>query len=111
MPYLNIVTNKPIADESSFLKAASKAVSQSTGKAETYVMVSLDTQPSMLMGGSDAPLAFLDYRALGLPNDRTAFSDALCQLIEDQLNITGDRIYISMTDSERRNWGWNHQTF
>jgi len=111
MPYLNIVTNKPVADETSFLKAASKAVSNATGKAETYVMVSLDTQPSMLMGGSDDALAYLDYRALGLPSDRSAFSDVLCQLIEDHLNIAGDRIYISMTDSERQNWGWNHQTF
>tara|TARA_R110002111_G_scaffold208904_2_gene272923 strand:- start:916 stop:1251 length:336 start_codon:yes stop_codon:yes gene_type:complete len=111
MPYLNIVTNQAVADEANFLKAASKTVSVSTGKAETYVMVSLDTQPNMLMGGHDAPLAFLDYRALGLPADRSAFSDTLCQMIEDQLNISGDRIYISMTDSERQNWGWNHQTF
>jgi len=111
MPYLNIVTNKAVKNEASLLKAASQTVSKSTGKAETYVMVSLNTQPNMLMGGSDDALAYLDYRALGLPADRSAFSAALCQLIEDQLSIAGERVYISMTDSERQNWGWNHQTF
>ncbi|PHS70336.1 MAG: hypothetical protein COB23_04265 [Methylophaga sp.] len=111
MPYLNIVTNQAIDDETALLKAASQTVSKAAGKPETYVMVAVEAKTNMLMSGSDAPAAFLDYRALGLPSDRTAFSDALCSLISDQLGITGDRIYISMTDSERQNWGWNHSTF
>jgi len=111
MPYLNIVTNQTVQDESALLKAASQTVSKASGKPENYVMVAVEAKANMLMGGSDAPTAFLDYRALGLPADRTAFSDALCNLITEQLGIAGDRIYISMTDSERQNWGWNHSTF
>lgn len=111
MPYLNIVTNQTIDDESALLKAASQTVAKAAGKPESYVMVAVEAKASMLMGGSDAPTAILDYRALGLPADRTAFSDALCTLITEQLGIAGDRIYISMTDSERQNWGWNHDTF
>ena len=111
MPYLNIVINKPVNNEALLLKTASQAVSEATGKAETYVMVSLHTQPNMIMGGTDDALAFLDYRALGLPTDRNDFSAALCQMIADQLSIPGERIYIAMTDSERQNWGWNYQTF
>ena len=111
MPYLNIVTNQTIQDETALLKAASQTVSKASGKPENYVMVAVEAKANMLMGGSDAPTAFLDYRALGLPSNRTAFSDALCGLITEQLGIAGDRIYISMTDSERQNWGWNHSTF
>lgn len=111
MPYLNIVTNQTVENESALLKAASQAVSQCSGKPETYVMVSIENKTNMIMSGSDAPVAFLDYRALGLPSDRTAFSDALCTVINEQLGVAGDRIYISMTDSERQNWGWNHNTF
>jgi phenylpyruvate tautomerase PptA (4-oxalocrotonate tautomerase family) len=110
MPFLNIVTNSQIDDESALIKAASQTVSKASGKPETYVMVTVQSQ-NMSMSGEQAPAAFLDYRALGLPNDRTAFSDALCTMINDQLGIDGDRIYISMTDSERQNWGWNHGTF
>jgi len=111
MPYLNIVTNHTVQDESALLTAASQTVAKAAGKPESYVMVAVEAKATMLMGGSDAPAAFLDYRALGLPTDRTAFSDALCSLISEQLGIAGDRIYISMTDSERQNWGWNHSTF
>lgn len=111
MPYLNIVTNQNLDAQPDLLATASKTVSNATGKSETYVMITAHHNPNMIMGGSDAPLAFLDYRALGLPSDRSAFSDALCQMITDTLSIPGDRIYISMTDAERQNWGWNHQTF
>jgi phenylpyruvate tautomerase PptA (4-oxalocrotonate tautomerase family) len=110
MPYLNIVTNQTVADESAFLKAASSTVARASGKPESYVMVALEQKANMLFGGSDAPTAILDYRSLGLPADRQAFSDALCTLINDQLGIDGGRVYISMTDSERQNWGWNHST-
>jgi len=111
MPYLNIVTNQTVQDKTALLKATSKTVSKASGKPENYVMVAIEAKANMIMGGSDAPAAFLDYRALGLPSDRSAFSDALCTLITEQLGIQGDRIYISMTDSERQNWGWNHSTF
>jgi len=111
MPYLNIVSNQSISDESALLKAASQTVANAANKPESYVMVAVEAKASMLMGGSDAPAAFLDYRALGLPANRPAFSDALCNLISEHLGIPGDRIYISMTDSERQNWGWNHSTF
>ncbi len=111
MPYLNIKTNQAISDESAFIKKASATVAAGSGKPESYVMISVDQQTAMSMGGSDAPTAFLDYRALGLPGDRKAFSDALCSLISEELSIAGDRIYIAMFDSERQNWGWNHSTF
>lgn len=111
MPYLNIVTNQAVQDETALLKAVSKTIAKAASKPENYVMVSVEKKASLIMGGSDAPVAFLDYRALGLPSDRKAFSNTLCSFITDQLGIPGDRIYISMTDSERQNWGWNHSTF
>jgi len=111
MPYLNIVINQTIEDEAALLKVASQTVAKAAGKPESYVMVAVEAKAAMLMSGSDEAAAFLDYRALGLPADRAAFSDALCSMIHEQLGISGDRIYISMTDSQRQNWGWNHATF
>jgi phenylpyruvate tautomerase PptA (4-oxalocrotonate tautomerase family) len=111
MPYLKITTNATVSDQTNLLKISSQTVSKAAGKAENYVMIAIEDQTNMLMGGDNSPTAFLDYRALGLPSDRSAFSDALCSLITNELGISGDRIYISMTDSERQNWGWNHATF
>jgi len=111
MPYLNIVTNQTVPDEALLLKAVSQTVAKAAGKPENYVMVSIEAKANIIMGGSDEAAAFLDYRAIGLPADRTVFSDILCSLITEHLGISGSRIYISMTDSERQNWGWNHSTF
>lgn len=111
MPYLNIKTNQAVSDEAALIKKASAVVSKASSKPESYVMIALDQNTPMSMGGSDTPTALLDYRALGLPSDRKAFSDALCSLISEELSIAGDRIYIAMFDSERENWGWNHSTF
>tara|TARA_R110001599_G_scaffold67396_1_gene190485 strand:- start:9 stop:344 length:336 start_codon:yes stop_codon:yes gene_type:complete len=111
MPYLNIVTNQPITDETALLKVASKTVAQASGKPESYVMVAVESKTAMSFGGSIEPTAILDYRSLGLPSDRKALSDALCSMIEEQIGVSGSRVYISMTDSERQNWGWDHSTF
>lgn len=110
MPYMHIDTNQSCNDLENFIKTASQTVSLVSGKPENYVMVSLNTEKIMSMGGSTDPVAFIDYRSLGLP-DTTALSDALCQLIHNEFNIPGERVYISMTDSPRQNWGWNHSTF
>ena len=106
MPYLNIVTNQTISDEAALLKAASKTVAQASGKPESYVMVAVEQKAAMSFGGSTEPTAILDYRS-----DRKALSDALCSMIEQQIGVSGSRTYISMTDSERQNWGWDHSTF
>jgi phenylpyruvate tautomerase len=111
MPYLNIVTNQPINDETTLLKVASKTVAQASGKPESYVMVAVESKMAMSFGGSTEPTAILDYRSLGLPSDRKALSDALCSMIEEQIGVSGSRVYISMPDSERQNWGWDHSTF
>lgn len=111
MPYLNIKTNQTVADPAELAKVASKAVAQASGKPESYVMVAVESDITMTFGGSDAPTAFLDYRSLGLPGDRKALSTALCTLIEQQIGVSGSRTYISMTDAERQNWGWDHSTF
>lgn len=111
MPYLNIVTNQTVPDEAKLLKAISQTVAKAAGKPENYVMVSIEAKANMIMGGSNEPAAFLDYRAIGLPTDRTEFSDILCTVITEHIGISGSRIYISMADAERQNWGWNHNTF
>jgi phenylpyruvate tautomerase len=111
MPYLKVSTNIAIENETKLVNKISSSVASASGKPESYVMIALEPEVTMSMAGNTQPLAFLDYRALGLPADRTAFSDTLCSLITNELGISGDRIYISMTDSERKNWGWNNTTF
>ncbi len=114
MPLLKIHTNRPLdgTAQTALMQKASAKVAELLGKPERYVMIALDTNQAMLFAGSDAPLAYLELKSIGLPDDATTpLSAALCQLISEELNIAQDRIYIEFTNAERRRWGWDGHTF
>lgn len=114
MPLLKIQTNQAIRPEQrqSVLRAASQLVATLLGKPERYVMVSLEHNDAMLFAGTDAPLAYLELKSIGLPTAKTAeLSQALCTITHRELSIDTDRIYIEFADAERGMWGWNGATF
>lgn len=114
MPLLKIQTNKPLdADTGKALAAAASAVvAEMLGKPERYVMISVEHNPAMLFGGEDTPLAYLELKSIGLPENRTAqFSATLADLIEQQLGIPAERVYIEFADALRHLWGWDGGTF
>ncbi len=114
MPLLKIHTNQSLdnAAQAALMQKASARVAELLGKPERYVMIALETGQPMLFAGSDAPLAYLELKSIGLPDDATtALSAALCQLIGEQLGIAQDRIYIEFSNAERHLWGWDGRTF
>ena len=114
MPYLNIQTNADIApdQQARLLDQASQTVAEMLGKPESYVVVALQARVAMRFGGSDAALAYLELKSLGLPRARTAeLSATLSELIEQALGIPAARVYIEFSDPERSMWGWNGGTF
>ena len=112
MPLLSIKTNVRITDRKSLASLASKTVASALGKAESYVMVSLDDEKLMMFAGTDDPAAYLELKSISLPESETRnFSSSLCQMINEQLNIEKDRIYIEFSNAERHMWGWNGTTF
>jgi phenylpyruvate tautomerase PptA (4-oxalocrotonate tautomerase family) len=114
MPLLSITTNQLLteADRPQVLKQLSASVAEVLGKPERYVMVSYQHNPHMLFGGSDAPLAYLELKSIGLPGDKTGtLSAALTEAMQTYLRIPVDRVYIEFADAERHMWGWNGGTF
>lgn len=114
MPLLKILTNQNIPEDrkQALLHGASEQVAALLGKPERYVMVSLARNDSMLFAGSDAPLAYLELKSIGLPANRTGeLSQALCALIHRDLGIDNDRIYIEFANATGAMWGWNGATF
>ena len=93
------------------MKKASEQVAAILEKSESYVMVSLETGVQMLFGGSAEPLAYLELKSIGLPQQRTREICAeLCRLASEQLAIPGERIYVEFADVARSMWGWNGNT-
>ena len=114
MPVLKIQTNVDFPHEKTTLviPQLSRAVADLLGKPENYVLVCLETTPNMSFAGDTAPLAYLQLKSIGLPEQQTAaFSATLCDLVEYHLGIRRNRIYIEFTNAARHLWGWNGATF
>lgn len=114
MPLLKIQTNTRVeaGKKQALAVSASRAVADMLGKPERYVMVSVEENPAMIFGGSDAPLAYLELKSIGLPGNKTGeFSAALTALLGEHLGLPADRIYIEFADARGSMWGWNGGTF
>ena len=114
MPTLKIQTNVelPTARRKPILEAASSTVSRMLGKPESYVMVMLQTNTDMLFAADDAPLAYLELKSLGLPEDDSpALSGALCEFMEKHFGVPPERVYIEFASPPRHMFGWSGGTF
>lgn len=114
MPFLKIQTNTelPEAAAKALAASASAVVAAQLGKPERYVMVSVETNPAMQFAGSSEPLAYLELKSIGLPEDSTGnASRALCDLVSSETGIVAERIYIEFSNAARNMWGWNGSTF
>lgn len=112
MPLLSIRTNIKVNDRASLAGLASKTTANAVGKPESYVMVVVEDQLTMLFAGNDEATAYLELKSIGLPESETeSLSSALCQLVNEQLKIEKDRIYIEFSNAQRHMWGWNGSTF
>jgi phenylpyruvate tautomerase PptA (4-oxalocrotonate tautomerase family) len=113
MPLLQITSNLSLSDaeKNNALKTLSLAVAELLNKPERAVMTSWTTA-KMTMGGTEAPCAFIDLRALRLPNDETErLSKELCERLSLTAEIRADRIFINFVDVSPSNWGTNGKVF
>jgi phenylpyruvate tautomerase len=114
MPLLKLETTAVISEDKrkALLVSLSKAVAETIGKPEQYVMVAA-SQAAMVMSGKAGDAAFVDIRSIGGLNDDVIrkLSQLVCKLVNDFLGISPDRVYLNFTDVEASNWGWNGSTF
>lgn len=114
MPLLSIETNQSTQGETlkTLLKFASAVVANALGKPENYVMVRFSHNENMLFAGSTQALASLQLKSIGLPESATTeLSTVLCELVEAQLKVPKNRIYIEFVDVSRKMWGYDSHTF
>ena len=114
MPYLSIQTNQNIEESKTrqIIQKVSHATAEILGKPESYVMGALQSNTPMSFAGSDEPTAYVQLKSLGLPeSSTTSFSESICSLLNAELGVSADRIYIEFSGPERHMWGWNNKTF
>jgi len=72
----------------------------------------LKDKMDMLFAGDAAPLAYLELKSLGLPEERTpGLSADLCYFMEARFGVPPERVYIEFTSPSRHLFGWNGGTF
>ncbi len=114
MPLLTIKTNRAITTgaQKKVLSQASALVATLLEKPERYVMVLLQTEQSLMLAGDPQPCALLELKSLDLPEEKTTeFSKSLCEMVKQQLQIPGNRVYIEFSNPPRHLWGWDSRTF
>ncbi|MBQ8509805.1 MAG: hypothetical protein IJ493_07865 [Clostridia bacterium] len=114
MPYINVKVSTHLTDEQEqALKAGlGQAITAIPGKSETYLMVCIEDDAHLWLGGKDAePHAMIDVKILGhaKPADFDRMTGQLCQLMEKQLSIKPSNVYVTYAEVE--NWGWNGSNF
>jgi phenylpyruvate tautomerase PptA (4-oxalocrotonate tautomerase family) len=87
-------------------------VAEILGKPEQYVMVVLEKNMDMVFGGSHEPLAYIELKSIGLPEEKTKILSArLTTYLAEKLGVAENRIYIEFANAQRHMWGWNGSTF
>ncbi len=111
MPYFSIETNQKIIDAKRFTDLATDFISERLNKPEKFIMISLQTNKTMLFDRKDSAIAMVQLKSIGLPDNKEALLGAIFKFIEWELNIPQNRIYIELVNLERENFAWNGKSF
>ncbi len=116
MPFINTKATIQIDEQKQEALKAGFAglVEECFGKNEKWLMVGFEPKTDLWFGGSkQEKAAFISVSLVGDPPSEIyeTFSDRLCSLFEQELDIPGKNIYVVFQPVTHTDWGWNHQTF
>ena len=113
MPFIDSKISVSVAHEKKeIIKAEFGRLMSVLGKSESYLMVGMEDNYDLWMGGTKLEKgAYVSVSLLG-----NASSDAyekltgkICELFENELNIPGSSVYV--TYHPVSDWGWNGSNF
>ena len=114
MPYIEIITNTAVA------KTAEVSVKSGLaellpacfpGKTENWLMLDFTENSRMYFAGKDDPCAMVEIALFGKGSAASfdKMTAGVCTLIETELGIPADRVYVKY--EEVSHWGWNGNNF
>ncbi len=94
------------------MKSISAAISEATGKPESYVAVMINDNSSIIWGGQEGPAGLGCMYSIGSIGKESngKIQKAVSDLLEPH-GIASDKIYINYFDVPRENCGWSGRTF
>ena len=113
MPYINLKTSVTLDEklEDTLKSALGKAITAIPGKTENWLMVELEGDRKLWLGGKKRPRAMIDVKIFGHADqsDFNAMTGELCDVCQRILGIKPDGVYVTYAEVE--NWGWNGENF
>ncbi len=114
MPYIEIKTNTPIphpTEVSVKSVLANVLTAAFPSKTENWLMVNFTENSRMYFGGKDDPCAMVQISLFGKGTSAgfDKMTDGVCTLLNKELGIPTDRIYVKY--EEVSHWGWNNGNF
>ena len=113
MPFINVKTNTAVSKEkeAAIKTALGEAITAIPGKSENWLMVGIEPEKILYFKGDNAPAAMVEVSILGnaSSNALATLTSHITGILNDNLGISGDRIYVSYMSTE--NWGWNGSMF
>lgn len=94
-------------------KKLSKLAAACIGKPEQYVMACVHDKVAMTMGGASTATALVSVKSIGgLSNAvNQKLAAEACQLLQQELGISDDCIYLTFEELPATHWGWKAGTF
>ena len=116
MPLVELDTSCEVADagkRQQLAGALSRVVAEGTGKPEQYVMACVRDKVAMAMSGQADPSALVTVKAIGglTKTVNQGLAGKISQLLQKELAIPAERVYIAFQEFPASNWAWNGKTF
>ncbi|WP_330203199.1 phenylpyruvate tautomerase MIF-related protein [Cyanobacterium sp. DS4] len=116
MPLIKVQTSIANPDQEKvkdLLKNLSSKLAKHLGKPESYVMTIFESDLPMSFAGTFDPVCYLEIKSVGtMSSSQTkTMSEDFCNIINNNLGVSKNRIYIEFADAKGYLWGWNGSTF
>ncbi|KAI5634220.1 macrophage migration inhibitory factor (MIF) domain-containing protein [Phthorimaea operculella] len=114
MPHFRIETNVPKSKvPQDFLTKAVSVLAKTVGKPEQYCVVSIIPDVHMSFGGSTEPCAVANLMSVGRlgVEENKKHAKVLYELVEKELGVSKERMYITFQDELSSNVGFKGTTF
>ena len=113
MPFIDSkITTHVAPEKKEAIKAEFGRLMSVLGKSETYLMVGIDDNYDLWMGGNKVEKgAYVSVSLLGNASSEAyeKLTGKICELFENELGIPGTSVYV--TYHPVSDWGWNGSNF
>ncbi len=116
MPLIELDTSCEVSDagkRQALVAGLSRVVAEGTGKPEQYVMACVRDRVAMLMSGGAEPCALVTIKAIGGLSKAVnqGLAGKISQMLQKELAIPADRVYITFEELDAGQWAWNGKMF